>query len=336
MYASDLTHKKRAAAIYNNSRLQKEWFATGGTIRILGQKGGNDYYYMTQLQEGTVQDENWKLYVPLNPQGGNSQEPLDLLSMTQINLGSTDVNGNSVIYDAASGPGAPKLVGGIPVVDDGSIRIPMNGQNFFFNRIDYGSTNNIFWNTNAAITFGSISDPQTVSLSAGSVPAVLLGNYDRLTSKFYHSNYNIKNNMFSVTKIVVMLSNYYTDTSGLEAAKYQIRLIKEISGNQRQWIEVNIISAPVSPGYSNNPAVTYISGTQKDAGGNTINQDSNGLPIDPTKNSPWDITNGTSFLNLLGTNFSTKHPAPGTTILYQGDRDGVIWTASAGSFFNYY
>jgi hypothetical protein len=332
MYASDLTHKKRAATIYNNSRLQKEWFASGKTIRILGQKGGNDYSYMTQLQEGTVQDENWKLYIPLIPQGGNSQEPLDLLNMIQINLGAIDASGNSLIYDAASGQPTPTLIGGIPVVDDGSIKIPTGS--FFFNGIDYA--NNIFWNTNGAITFGRIGDQQVVSLSARSVPAVLIGNYDRLTSKFYYLNYNIKDNRFSVTKIVVMLSNYYTDTSGLEAAKYQIRFIKEISGNQRQWIEVNVISAPSSPGYSNNPTVTYISGTQKDAGGNTINQDSNGLPIDPTKNSPWDITNGTSFLNLLGTNFSTVHPSAGTTILYQSDREGKTWGAFVSSFFNYY
>jgi hypothetical protein len=336
MYASDLTHKKRAAAIYKNLQLQKEWFTNGGTIRILGQKGGNDYSYMTQLEEGCVQDECWKLYVPLNAQSGNSQEIVDLSTMAQIDVGATDALGNSVIYDAASGPAPPKLVGGLPVVDDGSIRIPMAGQNFFFNGINYGAANNIFWNTNSAITFGSIGDPQVVSLSAGSVPAVLIGNYDRLTSKFYYSSYNISNNRFSVTKIVVLLSNYYTDTSGLDSAKYQIRLIKEFGGKQRQWIEVNVINAPASPGYSNNPTVTYISGTQKDATGNTINQDSNGLPIDPTKNSPWDITNGASFLNLLGTNLSTAHPPAGTTILYQSDSDGRIWTASVGSFFNYY
>jgi len=336
MYASDLTHKKRAAAIYKNSQLQKEWFATGGTIRILGQKGGNDYSYITQLEEGCIQDECWKLYVPLNPQGGNSQELVDLLSMTQVNLGATDASGNSIIYDAGYGQTTPHLITGIPVIDDGSIKIPSGSQNFFFNGVDYGAANNIYWNTNGAITFGPIGDPHVVSLSATSVPAVLIGNYDRLTSKFYYSNYNINNNKFSVTKIVVMLSDYYTNTSGLNVAKYQIRLIKEFSGNQRQWIEVNVISAPSSPGYSNNPTVTYVSGTQKDAAGNTINQDSNGLPIDPTKNSPWDITNGTRFLNLLGTQFSTAHPATGTTILYQGDKEGRVWTASVSSFFNYY
>lgn len=336
MYASDLTHKKRAAAIYKNSQLQKEWFASGGTIRILGQKGGNDYSYMTQLEEGCVQDECWKLYVPLNAQGGNSSEPLDLTTMRQIDLGATDINGNSLIFDSGYGQTTPHLLSGTPVIDDGSINIPMNGQNFFFNGVDYGSVNNVYWHTNAAITFGSMLNPNIASVSAGTIPAVLIANYDRLTSKFYYSNYNISKNRFSVTKIVVMLSDYYTDVNGLDVAKYQIRLIKEFKGAQRQWIEVSVISAPSTPGYSNNPTVTYVSGTQIDASGNTVNQDSNGLPIDATKNSPWDITNGRSFLNLLGTQFSTAHPVAGTTILYTSDKEGRIWTAASNAFFNYY
>ncbi len=332
MYASDLTHKKRAAAIYKNSQLQKALFATGGTIRILGQKGGNDYAYMTQLEEGCVQDECWKLYVPLNPQSGNSEELVDLLSMTQVNLGATDASGNSLIYDSGYGQSTPYLILGTPVIDDGSIKIPMGSQNFMFNGTDYGAANQIFWNSNGAITFGYLANQNIVSISATNIPAVLVGNYDRLTSKFYYSNYNINKNMFSVTKIVVMLTNYYTDTTLLDRAKYQIRFIKEFSGNQRQWIEVTVISAPSSPGYSNNTSVTYPSGT--DASGNSI--DSNSLRIDATKNSPWDITNGTSFLNLLGNQFSTAHPVTGTTILYQSDKEGRVWTASVGSFFNYY
>jgi hypothetical protein len=332
MYASDLTHKKRAAAIYKNSQLQKEWFATGGTIRILGQKGGNDYAYMTQLEEGCIQDECWKLYVPLNAQAGNSSEPLDLLRMTQTDLGATDANGNAIIYDSGYGQTTPYLILGIPVIDDGSINIPMGSQNFMFNGTDYGATNQIYWNSNGAITFGYLADQNIVSLSAGNIPAVLIGNYDRLTSKFYYSNYNVNKNMFSVTKIVVMLTNYYTDTTLLDVAKYQIRFIKELAGNQRQWIEVNVISAPSSPGYSNNRSISYPSGT--DASGN--NKDSNGLPIDATKNSPWDVTNGTTFLNLLGTQFSTAHPVAGTTILYQSDKEGRVWTASVNSYFNYY
>lgn len=332
MYASDLTHKKRAATIYKNSQLQKEWFATGGTIRILGQKGGNDYSYMTQLEEGCVQDECWKLYVTLNPQAGNSQEPLDLSTMVEVKLDGSNSSGNAIIYDTGYGPTSPKLVLGVPVIDDGSIKIPTGSQNFLFNGVDYGAANQIFWNSNGAITFGYLTNQAIVSLSAANIPAILIGNYDRLTTKFYYSNYNIKNNMFSVTKFVVMLANYYTNTTGLDAVKYQIRLIKEFRGSQRQWIEVSVISAPSSPGYSNNISVSYPSGT--DASGNNI--DSNGSRIDPTKNSPWDITNGTSFLNLLGNRFSATPPVAGTTILYQGDREGRVWTASVNSFFNYY
>ena len=338
MYASDLTHKKRAAAIYRNLQLQKEWFATGATIRILGQKGGNDYSYLTQLEEGCIQDKCWIVSIPLVNKAGNSQEPVDLSTMTILN---TDTSGN-LIYDYGYGPqtlGIARKLGGFSVYDDANIKIPMGGMNFFFNGTNHGgASGHIYWNTNGAITFGQTIYTEDTSLSANKgIPSILIANYDRLTTEFAHSNYNVKDNMFKVTKIVVSIADYYTDTTNLTAGKYQIRLIKELNDDQRQWIEVSVISAPLSPGYSNNPAVIYPSGTQKDASGNIdVNQDSNGLPIDATKSSPWNITNGTSFLNPLGSMFSTAHPVAGTTILFYSDKEGRNWNASPNAYLNAY
>ena len=344
MYASDLTHRKRAAVIYKNSQLQKEWFATGGTIRILGQKGGNDYSYITQLEEGCIKDECWKLYVTLYPKAGNSQELVDLSTMVQLNLAATNSTGNS-IYDYGYGPlPAPRVIGSgdgaVSVFDDASIGIPMGGMNFFFSGINYGgATNKIFWNTNGAITFGVGIYTDEVSIDTRrAAPAILIANYDRLTSKFAYSNYTVQNGMFAVTKIVVSVSNYYADNTNLFAGQYQIRMIKEYAGDQRQWVEVTVVKADgLDPGYSNNPLVSYTSGTQKDSSGNfTVNQDSTATPIDATKASPWNVKTPTAFLNPLGSMFSTAHPVAGTTILFESDKQGNSWRASVNAYLNAY
>jgi len=347
MYASDLTHRKRAAAVFRNLQLQKEWFATGGTIRILGQKGGNDYSYMTQVEEGCIKDQCWKLYATLYAKAGNSQEQVDLASMVQLNL---DASGNNGIYDYGYGPlpaarVIPTSAGNVSVFDDASIKIPMGGMDFFFSGVNYGGTNNrVYWNTNAAITFGVGIYEEEVSIDTRrDAPAILIANYDRLTSKFAHSNYSVQNGMFAVTKIVVSVSNYYADTTNLFAGQYQIRMIKEHAGEQRQWVEVTVVKADgLHPGYSNNPTVTYESGTQKDASGNfTIQQDSTGTAIDATKASPWNIKTAgpgpsNRFLNPFGSMFSTAHPPAGTTILFESDKQGNVWKASVNAYLNAY
>ena len=299
MYASDLTHKKRAEAIFRNLQLQKEWFATGKTIRILGQKGGNDYAYMTQVEEGCIADKCWKLYVQIYKTFENGP-----VSDTSAYMNKIDFS-DSTIYDSGYGSSA----GAAPYLDDALIKIPMGGMDFFFNGINYG--NQVKWCSNNAIIFGNLTvvNTQTVNLDGNAFKGILLGNYDRLCSNLYYSNYNV--NDFSITKLIVTFSNYYTPITNLLAGKLQIRLIKENRGNKRQWVEVGIISAPTSPGYS---SVSVPS------------TDSTLRPIDPTKNSPWDISNGSSFLQIAGSSYSTAFPVAGTTILYESDKDGIIWT----------
>ena len=317
MYASDLTHQKRATAVFRNLQLQKEWFATGQTIRILGQKGGNDYSYMTHVEEGCLADKCWQLYAPIGNKKGSGPISESTAGMTQINIVG--------IYDA--GYGAP-LVPTPGVIDDAFITIPTSGLDFFFNNVNHGAANSIKWNTNNILVFGTGFSPNVVSLNGNVCNAILLGNYDRLCSNIFYSNYGAEGGKFSITKLIVTFSNYYTDTTDLAIGKLQIRLIKENVGSARQWVEVGVISAPQSPGYSNNPRINYPSGI--DASGNPM--DANGLAIDTTKNSPWDVTNGTSFLNVAGTMYTSEFPAAGTTLLYESDRTGTNWRFTPNAY----
>jgi len=326
MYASDVTHRKRAQAVYRNLQMQKEFFSSGATIRILGQKGGNDYSYMIDVEEGCVRDTCWQLGNPATSTSGNRVTPEYTGDMIEVNLAATDASGNPLIYDAGYGTSAP-----IPgVIDDGNINIPMNGMDFFFFGTNYGAAGNIFFNSNNAITFGS-GDPTLVSVSRDTVPAILLGNYDHLLSKLFTSTSNIGNGAYSCTKIIARFSNYYTDTTNFDAGRLQVRLIREYGGQQRQWVEVTVFASASSPGYSNNPSINYPSG--RDASGNSL--DADGFLIDSTKNSPWDITDGTRFLNLLGTTYSDAYPPAGTTILYESGGTGYGWRFINNAYLNF-
>lgn len=316
MYASDLTHKKRAAAVFRDLQQQKEWFTSGKTIRILGQKGGNDYAYMTHIEEGCVADKCWQLYVPLSNKVGNGPISSDTTNMSQAVF--------SGIYDAGYGSQAP-IAG---VLDDGFINIPMGGMDFFFNEVNYGAVNGISWNSNNALIFGPAFTPHLVSVDHNLCAAILMGNYDRMCSNIFYTTYAANSGSYMITRLVITFSDYYTNSTNLDIGKLQVRLIKEVNGSKRQWVEVGVISAPPSPGYSNNPNVHYPSGV--DASGNDI--DADGLPIDQTKSSPWDVTNGIKFLQIAGNMYSTAFPVAGTTILYESDSVGNNWTFTPNAY----
>jgi hypothetical protein len=310
MYASDIINRNRAATLYINSVLKKNEFESGLSIRIDRQKGGNDYEYLKNVEFGGINNTTYDTYTPLSIKRGSNPTIFAVYNLNELSFtGITDYGG----------PLLNRL-------DDGSVRIPTAGDFFFFG-INYAAANNIYWNSNNALTFGTISD-NTVSFSRNKIPAILIGNYDRATSKIYSSSYFSQANLFSVTVILVYFSNYFTDTTNLDQGKYQIRLIREINGNKRQWVEVTVISEVASPGYSNNPAVTYPSGT--DASGNPI--DANSQRIDSTKNSPYDITDGTNFQNVMGSLYSTASPQAGTTLLYQSDSNGYNWNFTNNAY----
>jgi hypothetical protein len=234
--------------------------------------------------------------------------------LTQINF--------TGIYDAGYGSQAP-----IPgVLDDAIIPIPMGGMIFNFFGTNY--SNDINWNSNNALLFGSTFNPSVVSISATNAKSILIGNYDRLCTGVYYSN--TVTDIYSITTLIVTFTNYFTDTPPVSPTyKYQIRLIKENIDTQRQFVEVCIVSSPPSPGYST-AAITYPSGS--DINGNPI--DSNATIIDQTKVSPYNITNGSTFLNPCGTVFSTSSPLAGTSFVFSSDSSGSNWTFSNNSYVN--
>jgi hypothetical protein len=206
------------------------------------------------------------------------------------------------------------------ILDDANIPLPLGGMVFNFFGINYST--NLYWNTNNAITFGTMS-PNLVSVSYNTVPAILLGNYDRITKSLYYSN--LIRNDYSITTLLSTFFNYYTDDiSTASTYTYQIRLIKENTGSQKQYIEVSVITSPPSTGYSSG-IHTYPSGTDIDT---------NGLAIDQTKTSPYNITNGVSFINPCGSTFSLNSPSSNTSFIFSSDSTGSVWTFTNNTYIN--
>jgi len=334
MYASDVTKRNRDQSLFVNLQLQTEQFLSGKSIRIMRQGGGSDYAYMTQLAEGELESDFLLAELPIQVTSGNGDVPSGPDGLSQIAFTASMEKGT-----LPTGAGFSDAGGNPRVIDDAGIKIPSGGMDFFFFGTNYGASDNIYWNTNNAITFGQMPDQTVVSISKTTVPAILLGNYDRYCTGLYYRSFTSITKGGAQFKILVIqahFSNYYTDTTGTPAGpvtngKYHIRLIREQAGAKRQWVEVSVISGVNSPGYSNNPSVSYPSGT---SGGNPI--DANSQPIDSTKNSPYDITNGTNFINVVGTTYSTVSPATGTSFVYQSDTLGNSWQFFSSGYLNIY
>ena len=211
-------------------------------------------------------------------------------------------------------------------LDDAFILIPMGGMPFNFFGTNY--TNNISWDSNNALIFGPTFTPHRTSISATTAKSILLGNYDRLCNSLFYSN--SITDVSSITTLIVMFYDYYTNPNISPIYKYQIRLIKESAGDQRQFVEVVVISSPPSPGYSSNLSVVYFSASGVDG----LPQDSDGRPIDPTKASPYNITNGTTFLNPCGTLFQTASPPAGTSFVFSSDSTGSSWAFTNNAYVN--
>lgn len=197
-------------------------------------------------------------------------------------------------------------------LDDGEVPIPMGNMVFNF----FGTNSNIYWSSNNALMFGTANTNLEVNIPRN-IPSILLGNYDRILKEFYYKN--VVTQKYSMTIINITFYNYYTDSVSDPTYQYQVRLIKETVGLQRQFVEVYVISSPPSPGYST--AITsYPSGSV----------DTNGNPIDSTKNSPYNITNG-AFLNPCGSTYSTSSPAANTSFVFSSDSTGSSWVFTNNS-----
>jgi hypothetical protein len=210
-------------------------------------------------------------------------------------------------------------------LDDAFVPIPMGGMIFNFFGMNY--SNSISWCTNNAFVFGTPFDPYTISISKETGKCILIGNYDRVCASIYYSN---TSGTYSITKLIINFWDYFNDTT---LYTYQVRLIKENIGANRQFIEICVITSPPSPGYSSGkiyPTTENLSG--RDANGNPI--DSRDNIIDQTKLSPYNITNGTTFLNPCGTTFSEVSPPAGTSFIFSSDSTGTDWTFTNNSYVN--
>jgi len=241
-----------------------------------------------------------------------SNKELMINNGTSINL--------SGIYDA----GGPVPSG---MLDDALVPIPMGGMTFNFFGTNYSNSMN--WGSNNAIIFSAMNPHLSLDIGRNTGPAILLGNYDRILKRLSYIN-NIVSN-YSITTLYPHFFNYYTDnTETAPFYTWRIRLIKENKNSKRQYIEVCVgpTSVPTS-GYST--AITnYPSGL--DVNGNPIN--SNGELIDSTKNSPYNITNGTSFMNICGSTFGLNSPNANTSFVFSSDSTGTNWVFTNNACVN--
>ena len=254
--------------------------------------------YLTLL--GIIQSEysSWNILMRRNG-------PIiyNIIGYTQLSLSVTDVGDNL----------------GDGTIDDGSVLVPTGGMSFKFFGTDYGAADTIYWNSNNALIFGNHTTAPELNSSlnissTSNLPAILLGNYDRRLISIYKLKYT--SGIYNILSIYVTFSDYFI-LSG-PTYTYQIRLIV---GNQKQYVEVSVISSPPSPGYSS-AITTYPSGLVDPAGN----------PIDPTKASPYTITNGGAFVNLCGSTFSLVSPAVGTTFVFESEVSGTNWNFINNAF----
>jgi hypothetical protein len=242
------------------------------------------------------------------------------------------VSGTASLYDGTmtqvsipgslSESGSPSIAN---TLDDGDVPIPMASIVFNFFGTNY--SNNLYWSSNNALIFGTPNPYYEINISSNLLPAILLGNYDRILKTFFYKN--ILTTDYSITILLVTFYDYYTDTISSSTYQYQIRLIKENVGSNRQFVEVYVISSPPSPGYSTG-ITSYPSGL--DVNGNP--QDSNGNPIDSTKHSPYNITNGTNFLNPCGSTYSTISPSSNTSFVFSSNSSGSSWVFTNNAYVN--
>jgi hypothetical protein len=308
MYASDIVNKNRAATLYQNFLLKQADFDSGKSIRIERQSGGIDYSYTTHVLEGLIEDKTYLVDLPLYLTLTNSILSTSVNGLTSVNL--------SLYTDSGSATTG--------TLDDANIPISTNGSDFYFFGVNSGATNKIWWNTNNALVFNNlnlVNNTTRADISATTCPAILLGQYDRRLKSLYTTSYTSQG--FAITKITVNFDNYYT--SSTTTGSFMVRLIREIAGDKRQWVEVTVIESPLSPGYSTQ-ITTYPSGAV----------DSDGNAIDPTKLSPYNITDGTQFFNPCGTQFGLVSPSTGSSFVFQSNSYGSSWVFYNTCFLNVY
>lgn len=328
MYASDLTNKKRAQVIYSDISKQKDLLDKGIIKRINYQKGGNDYSYMMELEKGCI-NNTCTGEAPLYFATGDAVTNMNISGATYIDPTLLIEYGYQIPPERDSSGNYLYPPG--PTRDDVYFPIPIYDMQFYFFGV---LQTNMFWSTNCAILFrnplirmqdipGDINYLRSVSISPlvtgttyDPVPGILLGNYDRRLDNLYVRDDSVKGK-YSIISIFVFYEDFSSQlVSTPNTGQYQVRIIRELTGEQRQWIEVVVAVSPATPGYNS---------TVRDASGNImINTDGN--QVDPTKLSPYNITDGYKFINPCGTTFSDVSPAAGTSFTFESDAKGNLWT----------
>jgi hypothetical protein len=241
---------------------------------------------------------------------------------SQYTYNLTEISIPGSIYDSGN---ANNIVN---ILDDGNVPIPMG--NMAFNFFGVNRSNNIYWSSNNALIFGNYSNNDLnlePNIPRNLLPSILIGNYDRILKKILYSN--TVNRNCSITTLLITFYDYFTNNLSSSTYQYKIRIIKENSGQQKQFVEVYIISSPPSPGYST-AAISYPSGV--DINGRPM--DTNGNTIDSTKQSPYNITNGAFFINPCGTTFSLSSPPAGTSFVFSSDSTGTTWNFTNNAYVN--
>ena len=334
---SDLTHTKRADTVYANLLLKQQEYDNGNTIRVLTQKGGADYSYIMNIEESrakmTCTEVNYILGIidgdPNILVKKNFPSIMNTAGMTPISFSAiVDFSGNNRTVDNILDLGYlyPNTL------DDAIIPIPSGGYSFKVFGTDYGANNQIFWNTNNALLFGNLFGSQAtyggrnyIDVPGNTIPAVLLGNYDRRINAIYTSRYPMER--YTIIKLLVFFENYYTDhTTPVSDGKFEIRLIRELVAKNRQWIDVRVVATPAISGYAYNTGINY--------GGSPLNYNTEGTLIDSNKLSPYNITNGTAFINPCGTTFSVNGPPAGTSFVFGSDSTGTNWNFYNNAYVN--
>lgn len=304
MYASDLTNRKRAQAVFSDISRQKKLLNTGEIMRVNYQKGGADYAYMMELEQGCINNKCVGEIVMV-AKNGNALTNMDITGATYVDsLGNIDYG-----YIIPTQPGTTLISGS--TMDDVYLPIPMGSTNFFFFGQEYNSSNPMYWSTNSCLMFQNPGQ-RVVSVQSSPYPAILLGNYDRRLNNLYVRDDSIQGK-FSVISLFVFYENLSTNTTTPNTGQYQIRIIRGLTGEKRQWIEVRVAVAPAFTGYIANQVTT----DTNPLGGNSY--------ADPTKLSPYNITNGSRYLDPCGTTFATVGPAAGTSFTFESDSQGASW-----------
>jgi len=318
MYASDIIKRNRERTLYANYLLKQQEFDKGISIRVEYQKGGSDYSYITSIDEArattscsevsAVLGETGIVYAVLyleNGQGSMNPDGFNRISFTGVNDAGYAIPGT---------------------LDDGVVKVPSFNYDFFFFGTNYGQQDKIYWSSNSALLFGPSASiingaRSTLDISGNLCPAVLLGNYDRRLNSLYVTYKTELNNYSYINILATFDDNSFSNPSNpvaINSGQFNIRLIRQLFGDQLQWIEVRVVGKTPTSGYVGGRNFNYGQGNNLDSVGETI---------DATKQSSYNITNGTSFLNPCSSTFSPilGGPAAGTSFVFQSDSTGNNW-----------